>query len=107
MKSTLIHNSFDTYKDQFVKAIEDTTPHRKYSKIKIKEKSIEWNRIGLEILNGISDRSVKIVIAYEFANYMIEKSLTLGNEYPYLHPQFENSFIDNTIETTHGLSRQS
>lgn len=92
-------NLINTYKESFANAVQKTITYHKYSKTKIKEKSRGWNNVGLQMLATVKNDYLKTIIASEFAKYMIEKSLQIGNEYPYLHPEFENSFIKRSIES--------
>ena len=92
-KETLL----DDLLDEFMKTVISTLKFRNYTMTKMKEKSLEWNNKGVQLMQKISDEELKNELAYRFANVMIDQSLKFSNEYPYLVPEIEERFIRKAI----------
>jgi len=81
----------------FETELSSTLPFNKYSKSKIKDKTLRWNEIAVNIINKINDEEMKDDLAFKFSTFMINKSIELSGEHPFLVKELEERFIRKLI----------
>ena len=96
IENNLVKNSkksLDILTKEFQSNVTTTIQFRKYSTVKVMEKSKQWNDIAIKLLNRVEDEECKDDLAYQFAVFMINKMEELSGEQPILQPQIEERFM--------------
>lgn len=82
---------------EFKNGVLSTLRFQHYTMTKMKEKSLIWNKLGIQILERVNDEDLKNELAYKFANFMIKESLKFSNEQPIIVKEIEERFIRKAI----------
>ena len=96
-QNNISHKLYEKMLNEFYKYLSEDLKYTKYTRTKIKEKSLQWNKKYTEMINRIEDDKLKDKIAEYCAKLMINKSLEVSGEYPYLCEDIEERFIRRSI----------